>query len=87
MSLTSSSPELKPSKVRVPSNPESIFPKLHIIPFLAQLVLNHNCAQTLGPHAILSFVDTANRLPTGMISSPSVTFLPLGISISLIDKS
>ena len=34
--------ELKPSKVRFPLKPESIFPKLHIIPFLAQLVRNHN---------------------------------------------
>ena len=69
MSFTFSSPELNPNKVNVPSKPESIFPKLQTIPFRAQLVLSHNCAHTLGPHAIRSFVETANLLPGGITNS------------------
>ncbi|SVB35060.1 uncharacterized protein METZ01_LOCUS187914 [marine metagenome] len=61
---------MKPSSVKVPSKPESIFPKLHAIPFLAQLVRNHSWAHRFAPHEILSFVEIANLAPAGIFRDP-----------------
>ena len=75
-------PELNPSNVKFPLNPESIFPKLQTIPLRAQLVRSHNCAQCFSPHEIVSLVETANLSPGGITISPLEILSFPGISTS-----